>query len=168
MKRWRGIEVMAVIRWLFLMLVLITPVSIDASETTAHHVGEIDQQALFAEYPIFNANYQAYKLSAGSVASFKASLPEALEVRVLFGTWCHDSEREVPRLLKLLNLAGIPDESVELYALDLKKKDPRGMANTMGISYTPTFIFNVGGTEVGRIVERPEESLISDIARLAN
>ncbi len=159
---------MAVIRWLFLILAFITPVSIDAAETTDYHVGEINQQALFAEYPIFEANYQSYQPSAESISSFKASLPATLEVRVLFGTWCHDSEREVPRLLKLLNLAGITDESVELYALDLKKKDPKGMASAMDLSYTPTFIFYVGGREIGRIVEKPEESLISDIARLAN
>jgi len=159
---------MAVIRRLFLILVLITPVSIGAAETTDYHVGEINRQALFAAYPIFKVNYQSYQPSAELMSSFKASLPEALEVRVLFGTWCHDSEREVPRLLKLLNLVRMPDESVEMYALDLKKKDPGGMADAMGIKYTPTFIFYVGGREIGRIVERPEESLISDIARLAN
>lgn len=152
----------------FLILALITPVSIDAAETSDYHVGEINRQALFARYPIFKANYHSYQPSAQSVSSFKADLPEALEVSVLFGTWCHDSEREVPRLLKLLNLAGLPNESVEMYALDLKKKDPKGMANAMDISYTPTFIFYVDGREIGRIVERPEESLISDIVRLAN
>ena len=159
---------MAVIRWLFLILALVTPFSIGAAERSNYHVGEINQQALFAAHPIFKVNYQSYQPSAELVSSFKADLPEALEVRVLFGTWCHDSEREVPRLLKLLNLAGMPDESVEMYALDLKKKDPGGMADAMGIKYTPTFIFYVGGREIGRIVERPEESLISDIARLAN
>ncbi len=157
---------MTVIRWLFLICALVTPFSIAAAERSNYHVGEINQQALFAGYPIFNANYQDYKPSAESLSSFKASLPESLEVRVLFGTWCHDSEREVPRLLKLLNLAGIADESVELYALDLKKKDPGGMADAMGVSYTPTFIFYVGDRELGRIVERPEVSLMSDISRL--
>ena len=158
---------MAVIRWLFLISALITPVSLGAAETSNYHVGEISQQALFAGYPIFDTNYQAYEPSAESISSFKASLPKALEVRVLFGTWCHDSEREVPRLLKLLNLAGIPDESVELFALDLKKKDPGGMADAMGIKYTPTFIFYIDGGEIGRIVERPEVSLMSDISRLS-
>lgn len=158
---------MAVIRRLFFLCALVTPISLGAAETTNYHVGDINQQALFTGYPEFNANYQAYKPSAESVASFKESLPEALEVRVLFGTWCHDSEREVPRLLKLLDLAGIRDEWVELYALDLKKKDPEGMADAMGIKYTPTFIFYVGDRELGRIVERPEVSLISDISRLS-
>ena len=155
------------IRWMFLISALITPVSIGAAETSDYHVGEINQQALFAGYPIFDVNYQAYKPSPETISSFKASLPEALEVRVLFGTWCHDSEREVPRLLKLLNLAGIRDESVELYALNLKKKDPEGMADAMGVKYTPTFIFYVDGGEIGRIVEKPEISLISDISRLS-
>ena len=158
---------MAVIRWLFFLCALVTPISLGAAATTNYHVGDINQQALFAGYPEFNANYQAYKPSAESVASFKASLPEALEVRVLFGTWCHDSEREVPRLLKLLDLAGIPNESVELFALDRKKKDPGGMADAMGVKYTPTFIFYVDGGEIGRIVEKPEISLISDISRLS-
>ena len=151
------------IRWMFLISALITPVSIGATETSNYHVGEINQQALFAGYPIFDVNYQAYKPSPETISSFKASLPEALGVRVLFGTWCHDSEREVPRLLKLLNLAGIPGESVEFYALDLKKKDPGGMADAMGIKYTPTFIFYVDGMEIGRIIEKPQLNLATDI-----
>ena len=154
---------MAVIRWLFLISALITPVSLGAADITNYHVGEISQQALFAGYPIFDANYQAYAPSAESVSSFKASLPEVLEVRVLFGTWCHDSEREVPRLLKLFNLAGIPGKSVELYGLDLKKKDPGGMADAMGVRYTPTFIFYVDDMEIGRIVEKPQLNLATDI-----
>lgn len=157
---------MAVIKRWFLILALITPASLGAVEISDYHVGEISQQALFAGFPIFNANYHAYEPSAESVSSFKSSLPESLEVRILFGTWCHDSEREVPRLLKLLNLAEIPGESVELYGLDLKKKDPRGMADAMGVRYTPTFIFYVGDRELGRILERPEVSFIWDISRL--
>ena len=41
------------------------------------------------------------------------------------------------------------------------------MADAMGIKYTPTFIFYVGDRELGRIVERPEVSLILDISRLS-
>ena len=86
----------------------------------------------------------------------------------MFGTWCHDSEREVPRLLKILDALGVGDERVTLIALDWDKREPRDRARDAGVKFTPTFIFYLDGSEAGRIVERPEVSLEQDIARIVS
>jgi thiol-disulfide isomerase/thioredoxin len=80
---------------------------------------------------------------------------EELRIEVLFATWCHDSEREVPRLLKILETAGVESSAVELVALDFNKTEPKGRAASKVLQYTPTFIFSVRDEEIGRIVERP-------------
>ena len=57
---------------------------------------------------------------------------------------------------------------MELVALDFNKSEPKGRAALRGLEYTPTFVFSVAGEEIGRIIERPDESLetaISNIVR---
>ena len=92
--------------------------------------------------------------------------PPDLEVTILFGIWCHDSEREVPRMLKLLAASGLKKESISLIALDIRKSEPEGRAKALDVRFTPTFIFSRAGMELGRIVERPESSLRGDVATL--
>ena len=84
-------------------------------------------------------------------------------MKILFGTWCHDSEREVPRLLKLLAASGVKEESISLIALDISKEEPEGRAKVLDVRFTPTFIFFSDGIELGQIVEQPSKSLFEDI-----
>ena len=90
--------------------------------------------------------------------------PDDLHIDIYFGTWCHDSQREVPKMLNILKENnGI---SSQLIALDYDKSDPQGLANTNGIKYTPTFIVSMGNKELGRIIERPTLSLVADITAM--
>ena len=117
-------------------------------------VGDISRQQLLGNYPEFARGYRTY-----SVGEVGFELPRDVTVTVFFGVWCHDSEREVPRLLRVLDALGVDDSAVTLIALDTTKREPAGRALQHGVNFTPTFIFYIGGEEVGRIVERPESSL---------
>ena len=119
-------------------------------------VGDIGPQQLFDAHPRFAEGYAAFE--ADSLA-----LPENISVLLFFGTWCHDSEREVPRLLKLLETAGLSEDKLKLIALDYRKREPEGRATKFNVRYTPTAIFIRDEEEVGRIVERPNTSLYADI-----
>ena len=133
------------------------------AEDYRYHVGDITRAQLFEAYPAFQSQYSRYEV--GDVPSITVS---EFQVQVLFATWCHDSEREVPRLLKILETAGIESSAVELVALDFNKSEPKGRAALQGLEYTPTFVFSVAGEEIGRIIERPDGSLetaISNIVR---
>ena len=133
----------------FLLTTVVTA-SPAGAEDYRYHVGDITRAQLFEAYPGFRAQYDNYE--AGDISSL---MVRDLHVEVLFATWCHDSEREVPRLLKILETAGVESSAVELVALDFSKTEPKGRAASKDLQYTPTFIFSVRDEEIGSIVERP-------------
>lgn len=147
---------------LALVFFFVTPLSFEVTaDRYQYPVGDISQTELLDRHEVFKRNYDAYEVASGV-----DGLPPDLEVTILFGTWCHDSEREVPRMLKLLAASGLKKESISLIALDIRKSEPEGRAKALDVRFTPTFIFSRAGIELGRIVERPESSLRGDVATL--
>ena len=139
-----------------LVLFIVTPQSLEAT-ADRYPLGDISQAELLERHEVFKRNYDAYEVTAGI-----DGLPADLKVKILFGTWCHDSEREVPRMLKLLAASGVKEDNISLISLDIRKEEPQGRARALGVKFTPTFIF-YSGEEFGRIVERPKKSLREDI-----
>lgn len=129
-------------------------------------IGNITKQQLLDNYPVFATRYDDYIVSDYEINAVK-KLPSGVSVRVFFGTWCHDSEREVPRMLKAYNKSNL---EIEMISLDMNKSEPEGRAVQNQIKYTPTFIVYNNNIEVGRIIEQPEVSLAEDILKfyLAN
>ena len=140
-----------------LVLFIVSPQSLEAT-ADRYPLGDISQAELLERHEVFKRNYDAYEVTAGI-----DGLPADLKVKILFGTWCHDSEREVPRMLKLLAASGVKEEKISLISLDIRKEEPEGRARALDVRFTPTFIFFIGGTELGRIVEQPSGSLVEDI-----
>ena len=132
-------------------------------EETSMVIGEISQQQLMANHNFFQQSYQAFQLSELEVAAINR-WPKDLHVDVYFGSWCHDSVREVPRFLKIV--AQSPTLSNRLIALDYAKLEPSGSAKSHNIKYTPTFIIYQNDKEIGRIIERPKVSLTTDISAM--
>ena len=103
-----------------LVLFIVSPQSLEAT-ADRYPLGDISQAELLERHEVFKRNYDAYEVTAGI-----DGLPPGLKVKILFGTWCHDSEREVPRVLKLLAASGVKEESISLIALDILKEEPTG------------------------------------------
>jgi len=131
-----------------------------SDKTPGIAVGEISKQVLLAEYAKFSSQYHGFSLTDKQAEQVR-TWPKELVIDVYFGTWCHDSQREVPRLLKAL--AENPQIKVNLYALDGKKSDPQGRAKQAGVKYTPTMIVTLAGKQIGRIIESPKQDLVTDI-----
>lgn len=132
------------------------------TQSSSDHVGTITAEQLLTHYPQFKTEYLAYKPTDDEIE--KMSALKDKEVTVLFGTWCHDSEREVPRLLKLLDSSGIELTSLTLFGVDRKKDDPDGVAQSYDLKYTPTLIVSSQGEEIARIIEKPKDNLAADFA----
>jgi thiol-disulfide isomerase/thioredoxin len=89
-----------------------------------------------------------------------------ITIKVVMGTWCPDSRREVPRFLHVLDLWKFPPERVTYIGVDDAKKSPVGEYEGLGIQRVPTFIFYKNNIEAGRIIENPSTSLEQDIANI--
>jgi thioredoxin 1 len=145
-----------------LVLFVVTPQSLEAmADRYRYPLGDISHAELLERHEVFKRNYDAYEVTAGI-----DGLPADLKVKILFGTWCHDSEREVPRMLKLLTASGVKEDNISLISLDIRKEEPEGRAKALDVRFTPTFIFFSDDVELGRIIERPLESLQADIAAM--
>lgn len=123
--------------------------------------GVISASQLIAEYPQFRSAYELYQPSSAEIAAVKSISGKSLVV--LFGTWCHDSEREVPRLLKLLDLSGVELQSMSLHGVNYNKQEPNNLHQKFDLKYSPTIILLQEEVELGRIVEKPTTSLGEDL-----
>jgi thiol-disulfide isomerase/thioredoxin len=129
-------------------------------------LGVISESQLLSDFSGFDEKFEAFSISEQEQEVI-AHWPKLLQIDVYFGTWCHDSEREVPKLLKLLKAN--KHITTTLIALDYQKEDPHSLAKESQIKYTPTIIIyrdNSKKEELGRIIERPNKSLVEDINQM--
>lgn len=113
----------------------------------------------------FDVGYKEHPLDTTTVAAIKEELSKAT-ITVFMGTWCEDSQREVPAFYKVLDLAGIDASNVKLIAITEGKDTPEDLIKEYGIEYVPTIIFEKEGTELGRIVEYSIFSMEKDIEKI--
>ena len=110
----------------------------------------------------FDKEYDLYKVNAERLAQIKPFLKDK-RVVLLMGTWCEDSQREVPGMMKILNAAGYNTAEMEIIAVDEDKKTVEGLEKKYALTYIPALIFFDGEKEVNRIVEFPINTLEQDM-----
>lgn len=127
-------------------------------------IGMCDRKGLtsevFGEY--YQEEYKTYSLDAVSVEKIK-ELKKGVEIVTVMGSWCYDSQTQVPRFYKIIDAAGIRDSKLKLIAVDRAKTGGETDISGLDIQRVPTFIFYKKGREIGRIVESPTSSLEKDI-----
>jgi thiol-disulfide isomerase/thioredoxin len=113
--------------------------------------------------PEWKKVYDAYVPDAALIENLKAKAPE-LKADVYFGYWCDDSKNYVPAFLKILDTLNVPEFKVNFYEVEKKANaDQKYYVADMEIEKVPTFIFYANDFEMGRIVEKPRNSLLQDM-----
>ena len=110
----------------------------------------------------FVENYNAHPLNKALVSQID-SLFDDIEVTIYMGTWCEDSQREVPGFFKIIDALGANDQVQPIVGLNEDKVSHDGSAEQAGVTNVPTFILSKDGEEINRIVEIPIISLEQDI-----
>lgn len=154
--------------FMVVMVVGMLPSSILAQENKTEDLLGVISKADLQKGPYatwYNENDQAYQVDQAALVGLDQLL-EGVEVKIIMGTWCHDSKREVPRFYKILSNVATGEDKAEMIALDRKKQAPNNETEGMGITNTPTFIFYKDGKEMNRIVETPVESLEKDMVKI--
>jgi len=115
----------------------------------------------------FSFNYEDYSVDDETIKSLKPFLRN-MKIKAFMGTWCGDSQEQVPVFYKVLDATGFKTKNLEVVALDRSKKSPDSLQLGYDIIRVPTFIFYMEGEEIGRFVEYPRESVEADILKIVS
>ncbi|MGD0710291.1 MAG: thioredoxin family protein [Bacteroidales bacterium] len=120
---------------------------------------------LFKTY--YDAEYDAYKPHTIDIGNLKSALANKnITVIIVMGSWCGDSQEQVPRFFKIIDAIGFTENNVTIYCVDRNKKTDKGEIDNLKITLVPTFIFYKDGKEIGRIVESPKATLEKDMLEI--
>jgi hypothetical protein len=133
----------------------------------------------------FVKNYTDYRVdsvTAGQIRAKLVELPDTgtisgnthpdkhIRLKIFMGTWCGDSQREVPRIFKILDYCGVDSSMVQLIMVSdadsTYKQSPGHEEKGLNIFRVPDLIVLDKGKELGRIVESPVQSLEKDLLAL--
>lgn len=141
--------------------------TVDARTGKPMLMGEVNRKAFqdssFASW--FNTQYKFYKPDAKTEEALVPGLKDK-KIEIVMGTWCSDSRREVPRVLKVLDEANFPDSSLEIITINRKIKSIDNKVDSLHIKRVPTIIVYENGKELGRIIESPIETLEKDLENI--
>jgi tetratricopeptide (TPR) repeat protein len=118
----------------------------------------------------YKPNYEAYTPNPEIIGQLKSLRLEKFTLKIVFGSWCGDSKRELPRMMKVLSAIGLPEKNVQLIgvydSMPVYKQAPKHEEQGLNIYRVPTFIVYKKNVEIGRIVEYPIESLERDLLKI--
>jgi len=122
-------------------------------------------QAPYASW--FNTGFDSYIPDPSVIDALKKISYKELTIEIFFGSWCGDSKREVPRLVKVLSSVSVPEKQIKLIGVggtdSIYKRSPNGEDKGKGVYRVPTFIIYKAGKELGRINEFPVYTFERDL-----
>jgi len=104
--------------------------------------------------------HDEYALDQKAIGELKKDKINSYSLVVFMGTWCEDSHRDIPRLMKILEAVNYPQSKLTIIAVNRKKESPTGDEARYNIHKVPTIIVQRYGKEAGRIVEMPTTGYI--------
>ncbi|MGE8514790.1 MAG: TlpA family protein disulfide reductase [Chryseobacterium culicis] len=122
---------------------------------------QLKEQFLKAPYADWYVKeHDEYVLDQKAVSELKKEKIGTYDIIVFMGTWCEDSHRDFPRLMKILEAVSYPENKLNIIAVNRKKESPTGDESLYNLQKVPTIILKRYGKEVGRIIEMPTTGYI--------
>ncbi|MDR6462083.1 thioredoxin family protein [Chryseobacterium sediminis] len=122
---------------------------------------QLKEQFLKAPYADWYVKeHDEYALDQKAVSELKKEKIGTYDMIVFMGTWCEDSHRDFPRLMKILEAVNYPENKLNIIAVNRKKESPTGDESLYNLQKVPTIILKRYGKEIGRIVEMPTTGYI--------
>lgn len=116
--------------------------------------------------PLFSKSFETNEADTVTVKLI-APLLQNKSMEIFLGSWCGDSKREVPHMMKILEAASFDTTKLKLIFVDntddVYKQSPQHEEKGKFIHHVPTFIVYDDNKEMGRITETPAVSLEKDL-----
>lgn len=122
------------------------------------------QSEVFGDY--FTTEYEQYSPDEAVLAELEKADFSAVRITIVMGSWCSDSQREVPRFYNVLDRTSFDDENLVIICVDSDKNAEGADISTLNILKVPTFIIFIDDEEAGRIIESPSDSLEKDLLNI--
>lgn len=128
--------------------------------------GAITVEELWQARPSWRRRADRHEVDPAVVAAL-AAVESDTRLVVALGTWCGDSRKHVPALLRTLELADNPHLALELVSLQRGFESPLALIRDRRLTNVPTVLVARDGVELGRLVESPVgDSMAGDLATL--
>ena len=101
-----------------------------------------------------------------TLKSVPLEIIQKLEITIVLGTWCSDSQQEIPRFIKITDHVDFQSDKLTIISIDRNKEAGKISVAEMNIEFVPTIIFYLNKKEIGRIIETPFESLEKDLLKI--
>jgi hypothetical protein len=111
---------------------------------------------------MFNEYYRDYEPDRAVLNQLKLK-KEGIDILIVLGTWCSDSQEQVPRFLKILDKIRFDKNEVQMICVSREKEAGEIDVKLYNIEKVPTFIVYRKGREIGRIIETPYMTLEKDL-----
>jgi thiol-disulfide isomerase/thioredoxin len=146
----------------------VSPQANNFSDQTTWLLGYIDPGQLTREpHSVwYTKGYDDYQLNTEAINKLLDIDKKDITMKIVMGTWCPDSRREVPRFMRILDIWQFPDSMVKFIGVDRAKLSAVGEYDKLDIQRVPTFIIYKNNIEAGRIIENPTTSLEQDMVNI--
>jgi thiol-disulfide isomerase/thioredoxin len=114
----------------------------------------------------FTNGYDEYSVNSEALNKLLDISKDNVKIKVIMGTWCSDSRREVPGFMRILDIWRFPILQLTFIGVDNAKNSPVEEYQSLNIQKVPTFIIYKNNIEAGRIIENPVTSLEQDIVNI--
>ncbi|MCE1187547.1 MAG: thioredoxin family protein [Ignavibacteria bacterium] len=115
----------------------------------------------------WNEGYSSYKPDSITCRILESLIP-GIKIQIIMATWCSDSQEQIPRLFKILKQVRLQPENVSIICVNRNKTAPGIDLKDLKIQLVPTIIIQRAGSEIGRIIETPSETLEKDLLKILN
>jgi thiol-disulfide isomerase/thioredoxin len=146
----------------------VAPAAINFSDQSTWLLGYFNPDRLTREpYSIwYIKGYDEYQFNSDAINKLQDISKDNLTIKIVMGTWCPDSRREVPRFMRILDIWKFPVSIVTFIGVDNAKLSPVEKYDKLDIRRVPTFIIYENNIEAGRIIENPTTSLEQDMVNI--
>lgn len=113
----------------------------------------------------WTTEYNNYQPDYETIDSLEGKL-DSIHIKIIFRSTCSDSREQLPRLFKILNELNYNVNTITLIGVNREKQGLSNETEGLELELVPTIIFYKDGSEIGRIVETPAESLEKDLLEI--
>ena len=147
----------------------INKTKIDEKSQTEMLIGLCNRDGLKSDVfkTYYNSEYTVYIPDTLTVTNLKTTFAgDDIKITIVMGSWCGDSQEQVPRFYKVIDALEFSEKNILLYCVDRSKKSEKNETDILKIQLVPTIIFYKDDNEIGRIIESPKNSLEKDMLQI--